>query len=488
MSVAGLKDTVTDLFSGNPFATEVGHRIEQATDPKLGAENWALFMEICDLVNENEESAKDAARAIKKRLNNTVQTKDFEATLLTLTVLETCVKNCGKRFHVLICSKDYISEIVKLIGPKFEPPVILQERVLGLIQNWAETFRNSPDLHGVTEVYNELKGKGVEFPVLDLETMAPIITPQRTVAPQPQTVQTPRRTSLNTQQQQQMQPQGPQQTRLQESAAVSFSAGPVNMTPEQLAKLRGEVDIVKSNMQVFSEMLGEMKPGQEEPEDLQLLMDLHTTLRSMQDRVVQLLTSVSNEEVTGELLVVNDEMNALFMRYERYERQRKGASSVQSRALPQPPQQSFEPSTLIDFAEGNRSQLNDMQNQMSSMAIGRKPQPQPPATDQDPAADFGAFAQSRVAVHSQQATTPTPTSELPKDTELEEMEHWLKSQPEAARGPSQAPERPTLTSAEFDRFLESRVAAAEQLPSINTNNRATSEQAPKHETSHLLDS
>lgn len=46
----------------------------------------------------------------------------------------------------------------------------------------------------------------------------------------------------------------------------------MNLTPEQLAKLRGEVDIVKSNMQIFSEMLGEMKPGQEEQDDLQLLL------------------------------------------------------------------------------------------------------------------------------------------------------------------------------------------------------------------------
>lgn len=50
------------------------------------------------------------------------------------------------------------------------------------LQNWAETFRSSPDLHGVTEVYDEHKARGVDFPVLDLETMTPIITPQRVQA------------------------------------------------------------------------------------------------------------------------------------------------------------------------------------------------------------------------------------------------------------------------------------------------------------------
>lgn len=50
--------------------------------------------------------------------------------------------------------------------------------------------------------------------------------------------------------------------------------GPVNPTPEQLAKLRSELDIVQGNVQVMSEMLTEMTPGQEEAGDLELLQVL----------------------------------------------------------------------------------------------------------------------------------------------------------------------------------------------------------------------
>lgn len=42
-------------------------------------------------------------------------------------------------------------------------------------------------------------------------------------------------------------------------------------TPEQLGKIRSELDIVHGNISVMSEMLTEMTPGQEEPGDLQLL-------------------------------------------------------------------------------------------------------------------------------------------------------------------------------------------------------------------------
>lgn len=48
-------------------------------------------------------------------------------------------------------------------------------------------------------------------------------------------------------------------------------AGPISLNPEQLAKLRSELDTVQGNMKVFSEMLTELTPGKEHPQDLELL-------------------------------------------------------------------------------------------------------------------------------------------------------------------------------------------------------------------------
>jgi hypothetical protein len=69
--------------------------------------------------------------------------------------------------------------LVRLISAKFEAPQDVQERVLGLIQAWADAFRGIQALSGVCEVYDELKSKGVEFPATDFDQMAPIITPKR---------------------------------------------------------------------------------------------------------------------------------------------------------------------------------------------------------------------------------------------------------------------------------------------------------------------
>lgn len=46
-------------------------------------------------------------------------------------------------------------------------------------QSWADAFRSSPDLTGVVTVYEDLRRKGLEFPMTDLDMLSPIHTPQR---------------------------------------------------------------------------------------------------------------------------------------------------------------------------------------------------------------------------------------------------------------------------------------------------------------------
>lgn len=45
------------------------------------------------------------------------------------------MKNCGYRFHALVTTRDFIDGIlVKVISPKNNPPAIVQDKVLALIQ------------------------------------------------------------------------------------------------------------------------------------------------------------------------------------------------------------------------------------------------------------------------------------------------------------------------------------------------------------------
>ncbi|KAK5856364.1 hypothetical protein PBY51_007967 [Eleginops maclovinus] len=331
-----------EFLLGNPYGTPVGQCIERATDGGLQNEDWTINMEICDIINETDEGPKDAMRALKKRLSGN---KNYREVMLALTVLETCVKNCGHRFHVQVATRDFIDGVlVKVISPKNNPPTIVQDKVLALIQSWADAFRSSPDLTGVVHIYEELKRKGIEFPMADLDALSPIHTPQRGtpevdpamikyLAPVSPAAATPKPSPIPS----------PVPT-----THTSHVPGPITATPDQIARLRSELDVVRGNTKVMSEMLTEMVPGQEDASDLELLQELNRTCRAMQQRVVELISRVSNEEVTEELLHVNDDLNNIFLRYERYERYRSGRAAQNNGMLNEATEDN-----LIDLGPGS---------------------------------------------------------------------------------------------------------------------------------------
>ncbi|XP_041085283.1 TOM1-like protein 2 isoform X10 [Polyodon spathula] len=453
-----------EFLLGNPYSTPAGQCIEKATDGSLQSEDWALNMEVCDIINETEEGPKDAIRALRKRLNGN---RNYREVMLGLTVLETCVKNCGHRFHVLVASRDFIDGVlVKIISPKNNPPAIVQDKVLALIQAWADAFRSSPDLTGVVHIYEELKRKGIEFPMADLDALSPIHTPQRS-EPEGDPA-----TNMHISQSQQGINSAPSFTSPLPPAYAATQvpalqvAGPINANSEQIARLRSELDIVRGNTKVMSEMLTEMVPGQEEPSDHELLQELNRTCRAMQQRIVELISRVSNEEVTEELLHVNDDLNNVFLRYERFERYRSGraAQNTNNGVLSEVTEDN-----LIDLGPGSPAVVSPMlgstalATQLAGLGLGKDNvsgtlSSLPSCNPQD---DFDMFAQTRTSSLADQRKNmkyedPQALVGLASALDVRQQNSEGKGD-EAEEG---------VTSEEFDKFLEERAKAAEVIPSL----------------------
>uniref|UniRef100_A0A2K5EHM4 Target of myb1 like 2 membrane trafficking protein n=1 Tax=Aotus nancymaae TaxID=37293 RepID=A0A2K5EHM4_AOTNA len=358
-----------EFLLGNPFSTPVGQCLEKATDGSLQSEDWTLNMEICDIINETEEGPKDAIRALKKRLNGN---RNYREVMLALTVLETCVKNCGHRFHILVANRDFIdSVLVKIISPKNNPPTIVQDKVLALIQ---------------------------------------------------------------------------------------------------IARLRSELDVVRGNTKVMSEMLTEMVPGQEDSSDLELLQELNRTCRAMQQRIVELISRVSNEEVTEELLHVNDDLNNVFLRYERFERYRSGRSvqNASNGVLNEVTEDN-----LIDLGPGspavvspmvgNTAPPSSLSSQLAGLDLGTESVSGTLSSLQqcNPRDGFDMFAQTRGNSLAEQRKTVT--YEDPQT--VGGLASALDSRKQSSEGKGDDLEE-GVTSEEFDKFLEERAKAAEMVPDL----------------------
>ncbi|XP_020937145.1 target of Myb protein 1 isoform X1 [Sus scrofa] len=481
-----------DFLLGNPFSSPVGQRIEKATDGSLQSEDWALNMEICDIINETEEGPKDAFRAVKKRI---VGNKNFHEVMLALTVLETCVKNCGHRFHVLVASQDFVEGVlVRTILPKNNPPTIVHDKVLNLIQSWADAFRSSPDLTGVVAVYEDLRRKGLEFPMTDLDMLSPIHTPQRTVF----NSETPSgQNSAGTDASHRG--DSSQHTVPLPTSALLPSDTPIAPTPEQIGKLRSELEMVNGNVRVMSEMLTELVPNQAEPADLELLQELNRTCRAMQQRVLELIPRIANEQLTEELLIINDNLNNVFLRHERFERFRTGQSTkapgeAEPEAAadlidmgPDPAANGSLSSQLAGMNLGSSSVRAGLQSleasgrledefdmfaltRGSSLADQRKEvkYEAPQATDglagaldarqQSTGAVGGGSEKSLSDWMVRQGMIPVTQACL-----MEDIEQWLSTDVG-----NDAEEPKGVTSEEFDKFLEERAKVADRLPNLSS--------------------
>ena len=74
---------------------------------------------------------------------------------------------------------------------------------------------------------------------------------------------------------------------------------------------------------MFSELLTDMDPGQEHPEDVELLEQVAATGQEMQVRVVELVSQITDQQdVTVTLLEINDRINSEMARYQRYKAKR----------------------------------------------------------------------------------------------------------------------------------------------------------------------
>lgn len=271
---------------------------------------------------------------------------------------------------------------------------------------------------------------------------------------------------------------------------------PSSMSQDQIAKLQSELDIVTMNMTVLGDMLTELKPGQEDPSDYQLLTELVATCREMQNRIVELLGKVNHDELTAELLRLNDELNSLFLRYARFEKNRdpKTASSTTPSAilgaamgLPTSAATAADKKeSLIDLSDeatgvtGAMAGLNltaaSQLSQLSSVTaqsgaanstaaaagVGKQPDV---ITD-----EFDIFAQSRNTTgdNSKDAAKADSTGQN-KSVPLDDIEHLDQLEGGGAGGSNGAggPEE-SLTSKEFEKFLAERAAVADNLPSISS--------------------
>ncbi|KAJ6658068.1 hypothetical protein lerEdw1_001544 [Lerista edwardsae] len=229
------------------------------------------------------------------------------------------MQNCGPRFQSLVVKREFCKDrLVKLLNPRFNLPIDMQEKILTFIMTWARGFHGAVDVSEIKEVYLELLKKGVEFPSTEINKGTEKALPQTST-------KAPYHTSMKSL-------SGslpahsitliPDQVYINVGIFFILYCVLFSCCPQQIGKLYSELDMVKMNTRVMSAILKENVPGSENPEDMELLQKLYKICRAMQERIVALLATVQNENVIPELIQVNENLNNVLLGHERFSRNR----------------------------------------------------------------------------------------------------------------------------------------------------------------------
>ncbi|GFQ76120.1 signal transducing adapter molecule 1 [Trichonephila clavata] len=96
------------------FSSQFDQTVEKATSEMNTSEDWQRILEVCDQIDITPNGPKEALRSISKRLNSNVPL----VVMHTLTLLDSCVKNCGRKFHLEVNSRDFEAELKRLLNKK----------------------------------------------------------------------------------------------------------------------------------------------------------------------------------------------------------------------------------------------------------------------------------------------------------------------------------------------------------------------------------
>ncbi|CAL0327294.1 unnamed protein product [Lupinus luteus] len=259
--------------------------VARATSDMLIGPDWALNIEICDILNRDPGQAKDVVKGIKKRIGS----RNSKSQLLALTLLETIIKNCGDIVHMHVAERDILHEMVKIVKKKPDPHV--REKILTLIDTWQEAFGGAraryPQYYAA---YQELLRAGAVFPQRS-EASAPVFTPLQThpLASYPQNV---RGSDVS-------------QGTAESSAESEFPT--LSLT---------EIQNARGIMDVLSEMLNAIDPGNKEGLSQEVIVDLVEQCRTYKQRVVHLVNSTTDESLLCQGLSLNDDLQRLLAKHE----------------------------------------------------------------------------------------------------------------------------------------------------------------------------
>ncbi|RMB92264.1 hypothetical protein DUI87_31376 [Hirundo rustica rustica] len=148
--------------------------LNKATNPSNRQEDWEYIIGFCDQINKELEGPQIAVRLLAHKIQSPQEWEAVQA----LTVLEACMKNCGRRFHNEVGKFRFLNELIKVVSPKYLGDRVsekVKSKVIELLYSWTMAL---PEESKIKDAYYMLKRQGIVM-------FDPVIPADRTLIPSP---------------------------------------------------------------------------------------------------------------------------------------------------------------------------------------------------------------------------------------------------------------------------------------------------------------
>ncbi|XP_068938201.1 ADP-ribosylation factor-binding protein GGA1 [Petaurus breviceps papuanus] len=283
-------------------------RINRATNPLNKELDWESIDAFCEQLNKELEGPPLATRLLAHKIQSP---QEWEATQ-ALTVLETCMKSCGKRFHDEVGKFRFLNELIKVVSPKYlgtRTPDKVKDKILELLYSWTLGL---PQEVKIAEAYQMLKKQGI----VKIDPKLPDDTP----FPAPTT--RPKNGIFEDEEKSKMlarllKSSHPEDLRAA-NKLIKEMVQEDQKRMEKISKRVSAIEEVNSSVKLLTEMVTSYGQGEASASNDELMKELYQRCERMRPMLFRLASDTEdNDEALAEILQANDNLTQVINLYQQ---------------------------------------------------------------------------------------------------------------------------------------------------------------------------
>nr|AAI55256.1 Gga1 protein [Danio rerio] len=225
-------------------------------------------------------------------------------------VLETCVKNCGKRFHNEVGKFRFLNELIKVVSPKYlgsRAPEPVKKKVLEMMYSWTVSL---PEETKISDAYQMLKKQGIIKQDPDLPDDKPCPPPP----PRPKNAifEDEEKSKMLSRL---LNSSHPEDLRAA-NKLIKEMVQEDQKRMEKVSKRVNAIQEVKESVGLLTQLLGDYSKDSSSQSNEELIKDLYQRCEKMRPTLFRLASDTEdNDEALAEILQANDSLTQVINLY-----------------------------------------------------------------------------------------------------------------------------------------------------------------------------